>query len=54
MTHGRHGCTVALIMPLLAAASGAHAIEGGGSIYPNGAESYMAGALPLPGIYCLL
>lgn len=31
-----------------------HATEGGGSIYPNGVENYVAGALPPPGIYGLL
>jgi hypothetical protein len=29
----------------------AFATEGGGSIYPNGVENYMAGALPPPGTY---
>lgn len=32
-------------------ASSAFATEGGGSIYPNGVENYMAGALPPPGLY---
>ena len=27
----------------------AHATEGGVSVYPNGTENYMAGALPPPG-----
>jgi hypothetical protein len=35
---------------MLVAAS-AHATEGGGSVYPNGAENFVAGALPPPGIY---
>ncbi|MBC7681716.1 MAG: transporter [Ferruginibacter sp.] len=29
----------------------AHATEGGGSVYPNGTENFMAGALPPPGLY---
>ena len=32
----------------------AFATEGGGSAYPNGAESYLAGAAPPPGTYVLL
>ncbi len=31
----------------------ANATEGGGSIYPNGAENYMVGAVPPPGVYVL-
>lgn len=30
---------------------GAHATEGGGSSYPMGAENYMSGAMPPPGLY---
>ncbi len=29
----------------------AYALEGGGSVYPNGAENYLVGALPPPGTY---
>lgn len=35
----------------IAAALNAHATEGGGSIYPHGAESFVAGAIPAPGLY---
>lgn len=39
-------------LSLLAAASaGVHATEGGGSSYPMGAENYMSGAMPPPGLY---
>ena len=31
----------------------AHATEGGGGVYPNGNENYLAGALPPPGTYFL-
>jgi hypothetical protein len=31
----------------------AHATEGGGNHYPNGAEDFMAGAVPPPGVYFL-
>ena len=31
--------------------SSAHATEGGGGVYPNGAENYLAGAMPPPGVY---
>jgi len=33
--------------------STAFATEGGGSIYPNGAENYLVGAMPPPGVYAL-
>jgi len=36
---------------LLAAAMPAHATEGGTSMYPNGTENFMLGALPPPGLY---
>jgi hypothetical protein len=36
------------------AAAAANATEGGGSIYPMGAESFLTGALPPPGLYPLL
>ena len=32
----------------------AHATEGGVSVYPNGTENYMSGALPPPGLYGLM
>lgn len=36
---------------LLAVAMPVHATEGGTSMYPNGTEGYMLGALPPPGVY---
>jgi len=33
------------------AGTAAHATEGGGSAYPNGAEDFMSGAVPPPGTY---
>ena len=36
---------------LLAAAMPAHATEGGTSMYPNGTENFILGALPPPGLY---
>lgn len=39
-------------LSLLAATSaGVHAAENGGSSYPMGAENYMSGAMPPPGLY---
>jgi hypothetical protein len=38
---------------LLAAPSTAHATEGGGTHYPNGAEDFMSGAVPPPGTYII-
>ena len=40
-----------LICASVFAAASAHAAEGGGSVYPNGAENFVAGALPPPGLY---
>ncbi|VVO94187.1 transporter [Pseudomonas silesiensis] len=49
-TCARHLCRAGL--SLLAATSvGVHATEGGGSSYPMGAENYMSGAMPPPGLY---
>ena len=39
-----------LLLAILAAGP-SFATEGGGSIYPNGVENYMTGALPPPGTY---
>ena len=36
---------------LIGAALAANATEGGLSVYPNGTENFMAGALPPPGLY---
>jgi hypothetical protein len=44
---------VLAVMLLCAAASGAFATEGGGGAYTNGAEDFMAGAVPPPGTYFL-
>lgn len=48
----------ALLAPLaagmLATMPAAHATEGGGSLYPLGADSFAAGAMPPPGIYGML
>ncbi|MCM2339738.1 transporter [Rhodoferax sp.] len=38
---------------LVTLGSAAQATEGGGGVYPNGNENYMAGALPPPGTYYL-
>lgn len=46
----RLASAVALAASLIPATM-AHATEGGGSHYPNGAEDFMAGALPPPGSY---
>lgn len=45
---------VALAMAGIAVTQAANATEGGGSIYPMGAESFLSGALPPPGLYPLL
>jgi hypothetical protein len=44
-----HAAVLALFA--MTAASSVHATEGGASMYPNGVENYMAGALPPPGLY---
>lgn len=42
-------------LTLIAAASAAHATEGGGlGTYPDGLENYLSGALPPPGVHALL
>jgi len=46
--------TASIATCLLLASASALATEGGGGIYPNGAENYMVGALPPPGTYYLL
>jgi len=45
------GVAAALLMGAAAIAGPASATEGGGGAYPNGAEDFMAGALPPPGTY---
>jgi len=44
--------TAALVLSL-ATHIPAHATQGGGGAYPNGAEDFMSGALPPPGTYLL-
>lgn len=46
----RTASALALVVSLFPALT-AQATEGGGSHYPNGAEDFMAGALPPPGTY---
>jgi len=44
----------ALMVAVVATTGGAaFATEGGGSTYPNGAENYLVGAMPPPGVYVL-
>jgi hypothetical protein len=45
--------TAAAGLAMLLAAGAAQATEGGGGHYPNGAEDFMAGALPPPGTYLI-
>ena len=45
------GVAAALLMGAAAIAGPASATEGGGGAYPNGAEDFMAGALPPPGTF---
>jgi len=51
-SHARHPSAL-IAAGLLAALAGSAALatEGGGSIYPNGVENFMTGALPPPGTY---
>jgi hypothetical protein len=50
MTRRIIGCSAVLFAGI---ASPAFALEGGGSVYPAGAENYLVGALPPPGTYYL-
>jgi hypothetical protein len=43
-----------MLFAALAATQAAHATEGGGSIYPMGAEGYSCCGLPPPGFYALI
>jgi len=45
------GMAAALLMAAFSLAGTANATEGGGGAYPNGAEDFMAGAVPPPGNY---
>lgn len=51
-----NSCTAAsaAIVLLLAASTQVHATEGGGTVYPNGADNFSAGAMPPPGTYGML
>ena len=40
-----------LVLLALSAVGSTHATEGGTSMYPNGIENHMSGALPPPGLY---
>lgn len=42
---------LAAVCMTAAAGTAAHATEGGGGAYPNGAEDFMSGAVPPPGTY---
>lgn len=42
---------VGLAMSSVFVSQATHATEGGGSIYPMGAENFLSGALPTPGLY---
>ena len=50
-THSNLSKAVALSAWVLGTSLVAHATEGGVSMYPNGTENFMAGALPPPGLY---
>ena len=41
--------SLSVMLSALVVAHGAHATEGGGSVYPTGAEGYLCCALPPPG-----
>lgn len=45
--------SLAAVMVLASLGGAAQATEGGGGVYPNGNENYLAGALPPPGTYFL-
>ena len=49
----RQAVMMAAVTVAATTGSSAFATEGGGSIYPNGAENYMVGAVPPPGLYVL-
>ena len=46
--------SLSVMLSALVVAHGAHATEGGGSVYPTGAEGYLCCALPPPGLYALI
>lgn len=45
--------TLTAVIVLASLGGAAQATEGGGGVYPNGNENYLAGALPPPGTYFL-
>ncbi len=47
----RNTLAVAMLFAVISLAGVAQATEGGGGAYPNGAEDFMAGAVPPPGNY---
>ena len=46
-------CQALVVITAITAGGAACATEGGGSIYPNGAENYLVGDMPGPGVYVL-
>jgi len=50
----RTGKVLLLVVSMFLMANSAMATEGGGSIYPNGNENFLVGAMPPPGFYTLL
>ena len=48
------GKALLLVLAICLMTSNALATEGGGGIYPNGAENFLAGAVPPPGFHVLL
>lgn len=53
-THFFHFIRMAGAVAIAGTSASALATEGGGGIYPNGAENYMVGAVPPPGTYVLV
>lgn len=49
-----HKSACVFAVACLSLATVAQATETGGGVYPNGAENYLAGALPPPGLYQLM
>lgn len=51
MRHTTPLCRAGTALAVACLSAGTWATEGGGSIYPHGAENFLAGALPPPGLY---
>lgn len=51
--HARMATGAAIVL-LSTQSTGVHATEGGGTVYPNGADNFSAGAMPPPGTYGML